>query len=85
MIVTFNDIIALNKKIQDEHLSYKVHMSDACGSQNMWIEDLDQAYTVCRDPRLYEIIDAHFKALGGEVVYSWDKRSFNMKDRALNF
>ncbi|MDO4288098.1 MAG: hypothetical protein Q4C55_02815 [Eubacterium sp.] len=85
MIVTFNHIIELNKKIQAEDLHYKVHMSDACGSQNMWIEDLDQAYSVKRDPRLYEIIDAHFKALGGEVVYSWDKRSFNMKDRSLTF
>lgn len=33
MIVTFREIGALNQLLQEKHLDYKIHLSDACGSR----------------------------------------------------
>ena len=85
MIVTFREIGALNQLLQEKHLDYKIHLSDACGSQSMWIESLNNAGDPKANTALYEVIDAFFEKMGTELEYTWDKKSFWFKDRSLVF
>lgn len=39
-IVTYNDIIEINHLLEDKGLRFKLHLHDACGSQNFSVETL---------------------------------------------
>ena len=43
MIITWDNISEVNRRIKERDLAYKVHLSDACGGQSMWIESMDKA------------------------------------------
>ncbi|KNZ41921.1 RDAC family protein [Acetobacterium bakii] len=85
MIITWDDIIELNKKLKENNFDYKVHLSDACGGQSMWIESLGGETNPEKIELLHVLIDDYFKAMKAEVEFSWDKKSFWMKDRSLKF
>ncbi|MBC3796991.1 RDAC family protein [Acetobacterium tundrae] len=83
MVITWNEIIELNNRVKENKLDYKVHLSDACGGQSMWIESLkpDNSFEDLDD--LNKLIDDYFTEIKAEIVYSWDKKSFWMKDRSF--
>jgi len=85
MIITWDDISELNKRLKENNFDYKVHLSDACGGQSMWIESLGGESNPQKIELLHVLIDDYFKALKAEVEFSWDKKSFWMKDRSLKF
>ncbi|WP_411327667.1 hypothetical protein [Eubacterium callanderi] len=64
MIVTFREIGALNQLLQEKHLDYKIHLSDACGSQSMWIESLNNAGNPKANEALYEVINTFLRKWG---------------------
>ena len=35
MIITWDNISEVNRRIKERDLAYKVHLSDACGGQSM--------------------------------------------------
>lgn len=85
MIITFREIKGINQLLDKVNLNYKIHLSDACGSQSMWIESLNGAPEPQTNPELYLVIDAFFKELGIDLTYTWDKKSFWSTDRSLIF
>lgn len=85
MIITWNDISELNKKLKENKFKYIVHLSDVCGGQSMWIESLGAENNAQEIELLNILIKNYFKAIKAEVEFSWDKKSFWTKDRSLIF
>lgn len=40
IMVTYNDIIEINHRLEDKGLRFKLHLQDACGSQAFTVEPL---------------------------------------------
>ena len=40
-IISISKIVELNKLLLENGINIKIHISDACGKQSMWIEPLD--------------------------------------------
>jgi hypothetical protein len=73
----------LNDRVRENKLDYKIHLSDACGGQSMWIESLKPDNSFADLDVLNRLIDEYFAEIKADIVYSWDKKSFWMKDRSL--
>lgn len=43
--ITFFELADCNQAVAATGLPYKVHLSDACGGQSLWIEELSEADT----------------------------------------
>ena len=75
MIVTWDNIKEMNDQIGKDNLDYKVHLSDACSGQCMWLEDLKhEGFT--QNERLEGLLRDYFKAEKSEIVFSENKKSF---------
>ena len=85
MIITWDNISEVNRRIKERDLAYKVHLSDACGGQSMWIESMDKANHFENLDDLNDLIKAYFSEIHADVEFSWDKKSFWSKDRSLIF
>lgn len=72
-ILTFSDIIELNKVIQESGMAYKIHMSDACGGQSFRIEVLEGEGI---DEKLYGILDEFFSGKRMTVKYNQKRTEF---------
>lgn len=83
MIITWNNISEVNRRIQERDLAYKVHLSDACGGQSMWIESMDKANHFDNLDDLNDLIKGYFSEIHADVQFSWDKKSFWSKDRSM--
>ena len=75
-IVSFNQIIDLNKLLQEKDLKFKVHISDACGAQSFYLEPLDESATEDIYEKLQETIEQYFKSSNMQVTYTCDKFNF---------
>ena len=69
-------IIELNNLLKERGLEYKIHLSDACGSQSMWIESLDPDASVGMDRELHKVITSFFEVQRIPLEYSADRNSF---------
>ena len=85
MIITWDNISEVNRRIKERDLAYKVHLSDACGGQSMWIESMDKANHFDKLDDLNDLIKNYFSESHADVEFSWDKKSFWSKDRSLIF
>lgn len=85
MIISWDNISEVNRRIKAQDLAYKVHLSDACGGQSMWIESMDKANRFDNLDELNDLIKAYFSEIHADVEFSWDKKSFWSKDRSLRF
>lgn len=86
MIITWNEIIEVNRRIKEKGLKYKVHLSDSCGGQSMWIEPLEEVKNLGKElEELHVLIVDYFKEVKADIEFSWDKKSFWTKDRGLIF
>lgn len=74
-IVTFDDIITINNKLND--LGFKLSLKDACGAQSMAIRSLEDNKEITN--QVYEIIEAYFKNINYEIEYSNDKKYIFIK------
>ena len=75
----------MNRRIKERDLADKVHLSDACGGQSMWIESMDKANHFDNLDDLNDLIKNYFSEIHADVEFSWDKKSFWSKDRSLIF
>lgn len=85
MIITWDNISEVNRRIKERDLAYKVHLSDACGGQSMWIESIDKANRFDNLDGLNELIRSYFLEIHADIEFSWDKKSFWSKDRSQIF
>ncbi|WP_373481687.1 hypothetical protein [Acetobacterium sp.] len=83
MIITWNNISEVNRRIEERDLAYKVHLSDACGGQSMWIESMDKANHFENLDDLNDLIQDYFSEIHADVEFSWDKKSFWSRERSL--
>jgi hypothetical protein len=72
-IISFNEIIELNHRLEENGLHFKVHLRDACGRQSMWIEPLGDCACEGKYEELYTELDHYFKENGYKIEYSEDK------------
>ncbi|MDI3536078.1 MAG: hypothetical protein PWP16_969 [Eubacteriaceae bacterium] len=80
MILAWDDIKELNDRIEAKDLACKVHLSDACSGQSMWLEDLtDSGFKDLE--AIHQLIKAFFAEKKVEIDFSWDKKCFWTKDR----
>ena len=85
MIITWDNISEVNRRIKERDLADKVPLSDACGGQSMWIESMDKANHFDNLDDLNDLIKNYFSEIHADVEFSWDKKSFWSKDRSLIF
>ncbi|WP_310604373.1 RDAC family protein [Anaerosporobacter sp.] len=72
-IISFNEIIDLNHKLEEKELHFKIHLRDACGRQSMWIEPLGNCACEGKYEDLYRELDSYFKENGFVIEYSEDR------------
>lgn len=76
MDVTFENLLEMNRRATEKGLAYKIHLSDACGGQTLWIESLQEndAYDNLDD--LVQIIKDFFAEHRAEVEFGKDQKTF---------
>jgi hypothetical protein len=80
IVLTFSDIITLNKLLLEKRLNYKIHLNDACGSQSFRIEKLDGGEENENDKEsFYEELESFFKSKGADIQYNITKTEFWVK------
>lgn len=57
-IVTYNDIIEINRILDETGLSFKLHLHDACGSQSFTVEPLSEC-----------TFDNHYEDMKKVIIY----------------
>lgn len=86
-IVSFNQVIEVNKLLDKKELPFKLHIRDACGGQSFYIEQLpmdekEGVYTPIPEElyeRMNDTITQYFKAANMQVVYENDKLNFTIQ------
>lgn len=73
-IVSIQEILEVNRLIQETGLPYKIHMRDACGQQSFWIEPLGSEME--QSEKLYELLNDYFVKNRMNVVLMDNKLSF---------
>lgn len=74
-IVSISEIIDLNNILNENQIHYKVHLSDACGGQSFWLENLDTNQEKGMED-IIRIIDTFFEEKRIPIQYSENKMSF---------
>lgn len=74
-IISITMIIEVNQLLREQGLSYKVHLSDACGKQSMWIEALDGDVLAEPPAELYKAVEEYFSKQRIRLEYSPDKHT----------
>lgn len=75
-IVSITMIIKINKLLQEKGLPYKIHLSDACGRQSMWIEMPDDDKSLEQSAEFYKTIEDYFSKHRMQLKYSPDRHTF---------
>lgn len=68
-IVSLTDVIALNHKLKEKNLSYRVHLRDTCGKQCFWAEVESECGSEGKETEVKEVIRTFFAEKGANVKY----------------
>lgn len=74
-ILSIGEVIELNKIIKDNNFCCKIHLSDACGGQSFWIENLDKGKELNLD-NIIKIIDEFFNNKKINIQYTNNGKNF---------
>jgi hypothetical protein len=80
-IATLTDIIDLNHILENENISYRVHLRDTCGRQSFYIEILSECYR--NDQMAKNIIQHYFETKGVTIKYLNDSLEFIIDDNPV--
>lgn len=75
-IVTLGMIVELNQQVAEQAPGFRIHLSDACGRQSMWIEQTDPQASPTRCEGLVNLLEAYFHARGMTLGFSQDNKTF---------
>lgn len=75
-IISFNEIIELNHRLEDIGLHFRIHLRDACGRQSMWIEPMGNCACEGKYEDLYIELNRYFEENRCKIAYSEDKMTF---------
>lgn len=82
-IATLTDIIELNHILEDENISYRVHLRDTCGRQSFWIEILSECASNGKDDIAKNIIRHYFATKGVTIKYLNNSLEFVIDDNPV--
>lgn len=71
-IVTIGEVVDANKALGEQGIPCKVHLSDACGRQTLWLEPLDG----CDLDAAQEAVRGFFRGLRCELEFAEDGKTF---------
>lgn len=74
-ILSFNDVIELNKVLEEKGMGCKVHLHDRCGSQSFSIERLNQEQPITSELVNNEI-SLYFNKKGMTLKFSENNMDF---------
>lgn len=74
--IGFQEIIECNHYLEQNGLSFKIHLRDACGKQTMWIEPLGNCACDGKYQEMYQALVQFFKEKGHELAFSEDQMNF---------
>ena len=66
-IISINKIVELNKLLLENGMKIKIHISDACGKQSMWIEPLDSQLV---EENVYAYLENFFEKERVKLIYT---------------
>lgn len=78
-IVSLNQIIELNEILRNKEIRFKIHIRDACGGQNFYIEPLEEGIISDKYEDLYITIEQFFTKNRMTIIYADDKINFTIK------
>lgn len=79
VIVIYNDIIEINHKLEEQGLSFKLHMRDACGNQSFWVEPLSNCACEGRYEEMQKTILDYFAQKRVEIQFLNSQLEFTIK------
>ena len=69
-IFTYNEVIDLNHRIEEQGLPFKLHLHDACGSQSFSLEPLNQSVEEGSYDEVKRVISGYFEGKGFRILFS---------------
>lgn len=78
MIITWDELKEMNDLIKENNLMYKIHLSDACGGQTMWIETLDGGDAKDIN-KINPVLIEYFKQHNTEIQFNSNNDKFWVK------
>jgi hypothetical protein len=73
VVITFNEVIELNKLAEEQKLPYRIHLRDTCNAQSLWIEDLKAGAPVAADDDMRRLLEGYFGKQGIKVRFGTEK------------
>lgn len=68
-IITFNEVIELNHRLENRKLNFKVHLHDVCGSQSFSVEPLGNCACEGHYEEMQEEIKRYFEEQGIQIHF----------------
>lgn len=75
-IVSIAMIVEVNQLLREKGIPFKIHLSDACGRQSMWVEPLGGEASPERYAEFYKTAEAYFEGQRMRLAYSPDRHTF---------
>ena len=66
-------VVELNKLLAHNDLEFKIHLSDTCGKQSLWI---DSNIPISSLDKFYPLMEAYFEKYNITLQYNANKTSF---------
>lgn len=71
--ITIEELIELNRILEEKNLQSKIHLRDACGGQSFWIETLDNSDIPAQ---LYDELDIFFSQRNINIKFNNSRTEF---------
>jgi hypothetical protein len=78
MIITWDELKEMNDLLKENNLMFKVHLTDACGGQTMWIETLPGG-DVKDIKKINPVLIEYFKQQNAEIEFNDKNDKFWVK------
>lgn len=77
-IITISMIIEVNRRLEEQSAPYRVHMTDACGSQSFRVEPEpdDPSLPLTAPDSVYARIQSYFESERIPIEFSADRHAF---------
>lgn len=75
--ITFDELIELNRMLEEKNLKVKVHLRDACAGQAFWIENLDN---ISIPLEVYTELESFFNKKNISIAFNNSKTEFWSKN-----
>jgi hypothetical protein len=74
-VVSINEVVELNRRLQGKNLPFKVHLHDACGNQSFTMEALKECNGE-ESAEMKQVVAQFFEAIRISIRFSEDGLTF---------